>query len=73
MIEVIDVVIGDLKWFYWWLLFDDVYDYVGGNFWNNRNIVIYDCFIINISDDSFVFGLDVDMGEFVWENKIFDY
>ena len=34
---------------------------------------IRDSFIINTSDDSFVFGLDVDTGELVWENKIFDY
>ena len=73
VIEAIDAVTGDLKWSHRRSLPDDVYDYVGGNSRNNRNIAIYDRFIINTSDDSFVFGLDVDTGELVWENKIFDY
>ncbi len=73
VIEAIDAVTGDLKWSHRRSLPDDVYDYVGGNARNNRNIAIYDRFIINTSDDSFVFGLDVDTGELVWENKIFDY
>ncbi|MEE3203433.1 MAG: PQQ-binding-like beta-propeller repeat protein, partial [Acidobacteriota bacterium] len=73
VIEAIDAVTGDLKWSHRRSLPDDVYDYVGGNARNNRNIAIYDRFIINTSDDNFVFGLDVETGELVWENKIFDY
>ncbi len=73
VIEAIDALTGDLKWSYRRSLPDDVYDYVGGNARNNRNIAIYDRFIINTSDDNFVFGLHVDTGELAWENKIFDY
>ena len=46
---------------------------MGGNARNNRNIAIYDRFIINTSDDVYVFGLDVATGEIAWETKIFDY
>ena len=73
VIEAIDAVTGDLKWSHRRTLPEDVYDYVGGNARNNRNIAIYDRFIINTSDDNFVFGLDVDTGEIAWETKIFDY
>jgi alcohol dehydrogenase (cytochrome c) len=73
VIEAIDAVTGDLKWSHRRALPEDVYDYVGGNARNNRNIAIYDRFIINTSDDNFVFGLDVDTGEIAWETKIFDY
>ena len=73
VIEAIDAVTGDLKWSHRRVLPEDVYDYVGGNARNNRNIAIYDRFIINTSDDNFVFGLDVDTGEIAWETKIFDY
>ena len=73
VIEAIDALTGDLKWSHRRSLPEDVYDYVGGNARNNRNIAIYDRFIINTSDDNFVFGLDVDTGELAWENKIFDY
>ena len=73
VIEAIDAVTGDLKWSHRRTLPEDVYDYVGGNARNNRNIAIYDRFIINTSDDNFVFGLDIDTGEIAWETKIFDY
>ena len=73
VIEAIDALTGDLKWSHRRSLPEDVYDYVGGNARNNRNIAIYDRFIINTSDDNFVFGLDVDTGELASENKIFDY
>ena len=46
---------------------------MGGNSRNNRNIAIFDRFIINTSDDSYVFGLDVATGEIAWETQIFDY
>ena len=73
VIEAIDAVTGDLKWSHRRALPEDVYDYVGGNARNNRNIAIYDRFIINTSDDNYVFGLDVATGEIAWETKIFDY
>ena len=62
VIEAIDAVTGDLIWAHRRDLPDDVYDYVGGNARNNRNIAIYDRFIINTSDDNFVFGLDARPG-----------
>ena len=67
---------GDLKWEYRRDLPDDVYEYVGGNARNNRNnrnIAVYDRFIINTSDDDYVFGLDATTGEIAWETQIFDY
>ena len=73
VIEAIDAVTGDLKWAHRRDLPDDVYDYVGGNARNNRNIAIYDRFIINTSDDDYVFGLDATTGEIAWETQIFDY
>ena len=73
LIQALDAVTGDLKWEYRRDLPDDVYEYVGGNARNNRNIAIYDRFIINTSDDTYVFGLDATTGKVAWETKIFDY
>ena len=73
VIQAIDAATGDLKWEHRRDLPDDVYEYVGGNARNNRNIAIYDRFIINTSDDDFVFGLDATTGEIAWETQIFDY
>ena len=73
VIEAIDAVTGDLIWAHRRDLPDDVYEYVGGNARNNRNIAIYDRFIINTSDDDYVFGLDATTGEIAWETQIFDY
>ncbi|MBD95344.1 MAG: hypothetical protein CL482_13970 [Acidobacteria bacterium] len=72
-IQAIDAVTGDLKWEYLRDLPDDVYDYVGGNARNNRNIAIYDHFIVNTSDDNYAFALDATTGEVAWETQIFDY
>ena len=73
VIEAIDAATGDLIWAHRRDLPEDVYQHVGGNSRNNRNIAIYDRFIINTSDDSYVFGLDATTGEIAWETKIFDY
>ena len=73
VIQAIDAVTGDLIWEYRRDLPEDVYEYVGGNARNNRNIAIYDRFIINTSDDDFAFALDATTGEIVWETQIFDY
>ena len=73
VIEAFDAVTGDLIWSHRRDLPDDVYDFVGGNSANNRNISIYDRYIVNTSDDSYIFGLDVATGEIAWETKIFDY
>ena len=40
---------------------------MGANAAINRNIAIYDRFIINTSDDVYVFGLDAETGELAWE------
>ena len=73
VIEAIDAVTGDLRWSYHRDLPDDVYEYVGGNARSNRNIAIYDRFIVNTSDDDFAFALDATTGEIAWETKVFDY
>ena len=73
VIEAIDAVTGDLVWQHRRNLPDDVYDFVGGNARNNRNIALYDRFIINTSDDNYAFGLDAETGEIAWETRIFDY
>ena len=73
VIQAIDAVTGDLRWEHRRDLPDDVYDFVGGNARNNRNIAIYDRLIINTSDDDYAFGLDATTGEIAWETQIFDY
>ena len=50
-----------------------MYDFVGGNSANKCNISICDRYIVNASDDSYIFGLDVATGEIAWETKIFDH
>ncbi len=73
VIQAMDAATGDLKWDHRRDLPDDVYDYVGRNSANNRNIAIYDRFIINTSDDDYVFGLDATTGKIAWETEILDY
>ena len=73
VIQAIDAVTGDLKWEYRRDLPDDVYEYVGVDVDNNRNIAIYDQFIINTSADNYVFGLNATTGEIAWETQILDY
>lgn len=73
VIEAIDAETGDLRWAHRRDLPADVYEFVGGNARNNRNIAIFDRFIINTSDDNFVFGLDAVTGDIAWETRIFDY
>ena len=52
VIEAIDGATGDLIWQHRRDLPEDVYEYVGGNARSNRNISIYDRFIVNTSDDT---------------------
>ena len=72
-IQALDAVTGDLIWEYRRNLPDDVYEYVGGNSRNNRNLAIYDRFIINATDDDYAIGIDATTGELAWETEIFDY
>mgnify|MGYP001247930048 CR=1 FL=1 len=73
IVLAIDAVSGDLVWAYRRDLPDDVYDMVGGNARGNRNIAIYDRFIVNTTDDDYFLGLDAVTGEVAWETEIFDY
>jgi len=73
VIEAISATSGDLIWEYRRDLPDDLYEMVGGNARNNRNLAIFDRYIINTSDDNHVFALDAETGETAWETEIFDY
>lgn len=73
VIQAIDAVTGDLIWEYSRDIPEDLYDMVGGNARNNRNLAIFENLIINTSDDNHVFALDAQSGELVWETQIFDY
>ncbi len=73
IIQAIEAESGDLIWEYRRDIPDDLYEMVGGNARNNRNLAIYENLIINTSDDNFVFALDALTGEMVWETEIFDY
>ena len=72
-IQALDAETGDLYWEYIRDLPEDVYEYVGGNARNNRNIAIYDRFIINTTDDDYAIALDATTGSLAWETQIFDY
>ncbi|HIC58233.1 MAG TPA: hypothetical protein EYO94_12590, partial [Acidobacteria bacterium] len=72
-IQALNAVTGDLIWEHRRNLPDDVYEYVGGNSRNNRNLAIYDQFIINATDDGYAIGIDATTGELAWETEIFDY
>lgn len=73
VIEAVDAVSGDLIWEYRRPIQEGLYEQVGGNARNNRNLAIYDNLIINTSDDNHVFALDAQSGQTIWETEIFDY
>jgi len=73
VIQALDAVTGDFIWEYGRSIPDDLYQMVGGNARNNRNVAIYDQMIINTSDDNHVFAIDALTGEDIWETQIFDY
>jgi PQQ-dependent dehydrogenase (methanol/ethanol family) len=73
IIQALNAVTGDLIWEYRRDLPADLYDFIGGNARNARNLAIYANLIINTSDDNFIFALDAMTGEIVWETQIFDY
>ena len=72
-IQAIDSVTGDLFWEYRRPIPDDVGDYLGGLISVNRNIAIYGQFIIDTSNDDYIFALDATTGRLAWETQIFDY
>ena len=73
VIEALDAVTGDLIWAHHRDLPEDVYGFVGSNARNNRNVALYDRFIINTSDDGYLFALDAATGAIAWETRLFDY
>ena len=73
VIQALDALTGDLLWEYRRDLPEDIYDYVGGNGRNNRNLAIYDRLIINTSADDYLYALDAATGELVWETQVLDY
>ncbi|MDD9896982.1 MAG: PQQ-binding-like beta-propeller repeat protein [Gammaproteobacteria bacterium] len=73
VIEALDAESGDFIWEYRRDIPEDLYEMVGGNARNNRNIAIYEDKIINTSDDNYIFALNALTGEEVWETEILDY
>jgi alcohol dehydrogenase (cytochrome c) len=73
VIEALEATTGDLVWEYHRDIQEDLYARVGFNARNNRNVAIYGRTIINTSDDNFIFAIDAQTGETVWETKILDY
>ena len=73
VIQAIDAVTGDFIWEYSRPIPEDLYQMVGGNARNNRNIAIYEDKIINTSDDNHIFALNARNGELAWETQILDY
>ena len=71
VIQAIDAVSGDLLWEHRREVPEDVGD--AGLRTNNRNIAIYDRFIIDTSIDGHVFALDARTGDLAWETEILDY
>ena len=73
VIQAMDAVSGDLLWENRRAIQEGLYQQVGGNAANNRNLAIYGRHIINTSDDNHIFALDAVSGEMVWETQILDY
>ena len=73
IIEAIDAKTGDFIWQYRRDIPEDLYEMVGGNARNNRNLAIYEDSIINTSDDNYIFALDALTGNLEWETEILDY
>ncbi len=73
VIQAFDALSGDLLWDYRRDIPDGLYQQVGGNAANNRNLAIYGRYIINTSDDNHIFALDAVSGETMWETQIADY
>jgi alcohol dehydrogenase (cytochrome c) len=72
VVQAFDAKTGDLKWEYRRRLPEDL-----NKFFPvpaiNRNLAIYDNLIIDTSADDFVYALNANTGELVWETKIMDY
>ena len=73
VIEAIDAVSGDLIWEYRRELPEGLARWIGPHGSNNRNLAIYENLIINTSAEGYVYALDAQTGETVWETKVSDY
>ena len=73
VIEAIDAVSGDLIWRYRRDLPDDLARWIGPHGSNNRNLAIYENLIIDTSAEGFVFALNAQTGEMIWETQVSDY
>jgi glucose dehydrogenase len=72
VIQAIDAGTGNMFWEYEREWPDDLTDFIGFP-GINRNIAIYGNLIIDTSGDDYVFALDANTGELVWETEILDY
>ena len=72
-VQAINAVTGDLQWEYRRDIPEDVPEVMGGLTENNRNLAIYGTFIIDTSNDDYVYALDTETGVLAWETQIFDY
>ena len=74
VIQAIDAVTGDLIWEYRRERPDDLAEYMIGSLTDtNRNLAIHGGLIIDTSGDDYVFALDAQTGELVWETQVLDY
>ena len=74
VIQAIDAVTGDLLWEYRRSLPDDACERIlPGVCTTNRNLAIFENLIIDTSVDEYVFALDAQTGELMWETQILDY
>ena len=71
-VQAFDAVTGTLLWEYRRRLPADLSDYIPFSA-INRNMAIYDNLLIDTSPDDFIYALDIQTGEMVWETKILDY
>lgn len=72
VIQAVHADTGELIWEYRRDLPDDLGRYVPFPH-TNRNLAIYDRLIIDNGSDDFVYALDAESGELVWETQILDY
>ncbi len=72
LVQAMDAATGALKWEYKRKLPEDLAVYFPTHT-TNRNIAIYDRYIIDTSSDNFAYALDAETGKLAWETKILDY
>ncbi len=72
LIQALDATTGELKWEYKRKIPDDA-----GKYFPvpaiNRNLAIFDRYILDTSIDNYAFALDAETGKLAWETKIHDY